>query len=547
MTTTYKTIAILLITTALLAGCSRKEAEVPEYTVALQIAGPVQGPVAVKVADEPAVGHALTHIAATADLSKGIPAANYREFFNAVAPAEGFAEQQAEAGGEIALKGLRSQYFIIALAGDSLWVVNPSDTRDGKLQLSAENAGGERALKVAAARPGLKNQLTAAAQRALGDKEFLRARNLATVTGATELLTEINNAEAGDLVAQAEKAIAAKDYDTAQQLANRAQTLAPDSKPAQELARKIMEEKGGELRAFTGHTGEVLTVAVSADGALALSGGSDRLVKVWDLAAGKELRTLTGHRAAVKSVAVARDGKIAVSASADGSMILWDVESGEKLHVSDGLGWSINSVAFLPDGSSLVSGGDDNQIKLWTVPSFQLVRSFGGHGWKVISVAVSRDGRMLLSGSADDSMKLWDIASGREVRSFRNDLSDVNGVAFSPDSPFGLSGGADHSVKLWNLSNGREVTVLAGHTKPVRAVAFLGNDNFAVSGGEDATLRIWDLGTGKVVRTFENHSAAVTGLAVLPDGRQLLTAGGDGTVRLWQLPRDAWPPEPSER
>ena len=37
------------------------------------------------------------------------------------------------------------------------------------------------------------------------------------------------------------------------------------------------------------------SVAVSADGRLALSGSYDGTVKVWDLTSGQELRTLKGH------------------------------------------------------------------------------------------------------------------------------------------------------------------------------------------------------------------------------------------------------------
>ena len=37
------------------------------------------------------------------------------------------------------------------------------------------------------------------------------------------------------------------------------------------------------------------SVAVSADGRLALSGSADHTVKIWDLATGQELRTLAGH------------------------------------------------------------------------------------------------------------------------------------------------------------------------------------------------------------------------------------------------------------
>ena len=55
------------------------------------------------------------------------------------------------------------------------------------------------------------------------------------------------------------------------------------------------------------------SVAVSADGRLALSGSHDCMVKVWDLKSGQERRTLDGHAYEVNSVAVSADGRLAVS------------------------------------------------------------------------------------------------------------------------------------------------------------------------------------------------------------------------------------------
>ena len=75
----------------------------------------------------------------------------------------------------------------------------------------------------------------------------------------------------------------------------------------------------------------VNSVAVSADGRLALSGSADRTVKVWDLTSGQELRTLAGHADGVNSVAVSADGRLALSGSDDRTVKVWDLETGNCL------------------------------------------------------------------------------------------------------------------------------------------------------------------------------------------------------------------------
>src|SRR6202167_3943601 len=74
--------------------------------------------------------------------------------------------------------------------------------------------------------------------------------------------------------------------------------LAPATDPLQQI--------------LTGHTGGVRSVAVTADGTTALSGGGDGTVRVWDLATGQLRATLTGH-ISVSSVATAPDGATMVS------------------------------------------------------------------------------------------------------------------------------------------------------------------------------------------------------------------------------------------
>ncbi len=90
--------------------------------------------------------------------------------------------------------------------------------------------------------------------------------------------------------------------------------LTPAPAPATDPLQQIL----------TGHTGGVRSVAVTADGTTALSGGGGT-VRVWDLATGELRVTLTGH-ISVSSVAVTPDGTTAVSGgSYDGRVRVWDL------------------------------------------------------------------------------------------------------------------------------------------------------------------------------------------------------------------------------
>jgi RNA polymerase sigma factor (sigma-70 family) len=69
------------------------------------------------------------------------------------------------------------------------------------------------------------------------------------------------------------------------------------------------------------------TVAFSLDGRLLALAGTDRVVRVFDVATGKELAAFAGHQAAVDTLAFAPDGRSLASGSGDTTALVWNVDS----------------------------------------------------------------------------------------------------------------------------------------------------------------------------------------------------------------------------
>ncbi len=314
-----------------------------------------------------------------------------------------------------------------------------------------------------------------------------------------------------------------------------------------------------EIRKFIGHDQQVNCVALSRDGALALSGSTDRTMRLWDAKTGAELHVFQVGKG-VWGVAFSADGKYALASEGGWwgkkgyetappyDVVLYDVAARKEVRRYGGYKGEVQAVAFLPDGRTFLSSSQDEGLVQCEVEGGKKVREFR-ELTAFLNLPLSADGRLALLNDANHALRLWNVRDWESVRVLRGHKDSLRGVALSADGRRALSSSMDKDVRLWDVTTGKELRALAPHPSVVTGLALTADGRWGATGGGitrdpatgaalskggDDVIRLFDLDSGKEIRRLEGHTAAIMTLTFSTDGRYLLSGACDATVRLWR-------------
>lgn len=203
---------------------------------------------------------------------------------------------------------------------------------------------------------------------------------------------------------------------------------------------------------LSGHSNDVYTVRFHPMGNALVSGGYDRLVRLYDTGSGSVIKTFHGHKS------------------------------------------SISSIVFNSRGNMIISGSKDSTIKFWDILSGLCVKTISSHLGEVTSVQTNQSGTLMLSSSKDNSNRLWDVRMNRAVRRFKghqNTSKNFIRTGFGPREHVVISGSEDGFVYIWDVESTDVVSKLGPSTGPMYGAKWNARQSVLASCGHDGIVSSW--------------------------------------------------------
>jgi eukaryotic-like serine/threonine-protein kinase len=302
-------------------------------------------------------------------------------------------------------------------------------------------------------------------------------------------------------------------------------------------APKALVAGAGERLVFQAHTGPAESVRILPDGRF-VTGGDDKLIRVWDPTGRQVLRQLHGHTETLRGLTlVPGDSRLAVSTARDASIRLWDIDAGIEVRKFVGHVGQVWWADVSPDCRQILSCGADKTVRVWNLQTGKQVRKMVGHTDGVTFALFLPDGRRAVSCGHDKTVRLWDTQAGVELNSYRLPAVAYR-MSLTPDGRRAVVG-SRAAVHVWDVESGMAMQF----ETPMEAKAFIEHGRFSpdgrwlLAGGSDGTVHIWDTLTSRELPLIRASKGKVLDVLWAADGRSFVVTCADGTVHVWDWPR----------
>ncbi|UYV77984.1 STRAP [Cordylochernes scorpioides] len=296
-------------------------------------------------------------------------------------------------------------------------------------------------------------------------------------------------------------------------------------------------ETGDWIGTFIGHKGAVWGVALNHDASRSATGAADFMAKLWNAVSGEEIHSFP-HQHIVRSVDFNKAGDKLLTGGSERILKVFDLNHFNAGLVSPSslpVFLAMNNIQLTP---SLYNNGSKHKCRHGVVPEPAV---FKGHQGSIRQALYLNDS-ILMSASDDKTVsctssggaRFWDKRLEKDVRQLHFSTCPSS-LELSPDRST-LVVAYGRSVGFWSVSGSDPCHLLQELSVPtsVNSASLHPSKSVFVCAGEDCKVYKYDYLTGVELECFKGHFGTIHCIRFSPDGELYATGSEDGTLRLWQ-------------
>ncbi|KAF1893969.1 hypothetical protein Lal_00003884 [Lupinus albus] len=241
-----------------------------------------------------------------------------------------------------------------------------------------------------------------------------------------------------------------------------------------------------------GHKESVYALAMNEGGTILVSGGTEKVVRVWDTRSGSKTLKLKGHTDNIRALLLDSTGRYCLSGSSDSMIRLWDIGQQRCVHSYAVHTDSVWALASTPTFSYVYSGGRDFSLYLTDLQTRESsLLCTGEH--PIVQLALHDDSVWVAS--TDSSVHRWPAEGYNPQKIFQRGNSFLAGNLSFSRARVSMEGSSPVPVY-------KEPTLTISGTPAIVQHEVLNNKRHVLTKDTSGSVKLWEITKGAAVEDY---------------------------------------------
>ncbi|XP_073065245.1 uncharacterized protein [Primulina eburnea] len=241
-----------------------------------------------------------------------------------------------------------------------------------------------------------------------------------------------------------------------------------------------------------GHKESVYALATNDRGTLLVSGGTEKVVRVWDSRTGSKTMKLKGHTDNIRALLLDSTGRYCLSGSSDSMIRLWDLGQQRCVHSYAVHTDSIWALASTPTFSHVYSGGRDLSLYFTDLATRESVLLCAKEH-PISQLALHEDG--IWVATTDSTLHKWPAEVHNPLKVFQRGGSFLAGNLSFSRARVSMEGSTPVPVY-------REPSFTIHGTPAIVQHEILNNRRHVLTKDTSGTVKLWEVTKGAVIENY---------------------------------------------